>query len=282
MMHDPVFAQRTQQMLEQNCLPTPGPEAFGNTYYEPVRRTTRPMSWHPSTKLLQQQQLSSATTQHTQYPFPNCYDYEAYAQPAQFPPTPAPYSAYSSPVSTFSPLTLPYTAYQLPQQSYTSPVWNTPGAQAIVAATGSGDQCHPTAYDTGSAYAPVSVPDYVEHSHSPTSWVNAPTVGYNQHMTAPPTPEDLPKAQQAEPLVIKEESFAASEAQEEEEEGDIFIGLGLYDPPEKLPYHEEGGLLSASFEPKGKGLKLEDAWEPPAADDEDEEDGEGEAENEDE
>lgn len=139
------------------------------------------------------------------------------------------------------------------------------------------------AYDTSSTYAPVSVPDYVEHSLSPTSWLSAPTVGYSQHMTAPPTPEDLPKAQQAEPLVIKEESFTSAEAHEEEEEGDILIGLGLYDPPEKLPFHEEGGLLSASFEPKGKGLKLEDAWEPPASDDEDEEeDGEGEVENEDE
>lgn len=99
-------------------------------------------------------------------------------------------------------------------------------------------------------------------------------------MTAPPTPEDLPKLQQAEPLVVKEESYPEAEAQqEEEEEGDILIGLGLYDPPEKYPYHGEGGMLGASFEPQGKGLKLEDAWEPPASEDEDEEDGEGEAED---
>lgn len=278
-MHDPVFARRAQQMLEQqqSCLPTPGPDAFGNTYYEPVKRTTRPMSWHPSTNFLQTQQLASATMQqHTQYPFPNCCDSESYAQPAQFPPTPAAYSAYSSPVSTFSPLSVPYSAYQLPQQIYTSPVWNASGAHASVAATmGSGP------FDTGSVYAPVSVPDYVEPSHSPVSWANAPTICYDQNMTAPPTPEDLPKVQHAEPMVVKEECFAASEAQEDEE-GDILIGLGLYDPPEKLPYHEEGGLLSASFEPKGKGLKLEDAWEPPASDDEDDEDGEGEVENEDE
>lgn len=91
---------------------------------------------------------------------------------------------------------------------------------------------------------------------------------------------------QPEPVLQTEESipYQALEANEEdEEEGDILVGLGLYDPPEKLPFQdEEGGLLGASFEPMGKGLKLEDAWEPPVSDDEDEEDGEGEAEGDDE
>lgn len=282
-MNDPVFVQRAQQMLEQPCLPTPGPEAFANNYHEPVKRAARPVSWHPSTQLLQNQQLSSAATQHTQYPFPQCFDYDTtYVQPAQLPPTPAAYSAYSSPVSTFSPLTLPYSTYELPQQSYTSPVWNVSGIQTTATTMGSGDQTHSAAYDASSTYVPVPVPNYVEPSYSPAQWADAPAVGYAQNITAPPTPEDLPKVQQVEP-VVKEETYPASEAQqEEEEEGDILIGLGLYDPPEKLPFQEEGGLLSASFEPKGKGLKLEDAWEPPSSDDEDEEDGEGEAEDEDE
>lgn len=266
-------------MLEQPCLSTPGSEAFANAYYEPVKRAARPMSWHPSTQLLQNQPQMS--TQQTQYPFPSCYDYESYAQPAQLPPTPAAYSAYSSPVSTFSPLTIPYSAYELPQQSYTSPIWNVAGTQTTANVMGSGEQTQVATFDASSAYASVPVPNYVESSYSPVSWVNAPAVGYSQNMTAPPTPEDLPKAQQVEPLV-KLEPYVASEANQEEDEGDILIGLGLYDPPEKLPYSEEGGLLNASFEPKGKGLKLEDAWEPPVSDDEDEEeDGEGEAENDD-
>lgn len=156
------------------------------------------------------------------------------------------------------------------------------GTQTTADTMESGHQAHSTAYDPGSTFAPASVPNYIETAYSPASWVNASTISYRPNMTAPPTPEDLPKAQQVDPVVVKEEPYAASEAsQEEEEEGDILIGLGLYDPPEKLPYYEEGGLLSASFEPKGKGLKLEDAWEPPASDDEDEnEDGEGEDDDE--
>lgn len=113
-------------------------------------------------------------------------------------------------------------------------------------------------------------------------------MGYSQNVTAPPTPEDPPKAQQPEPVVVKQEPLPYSPPEvkdevEEEDEGDILIGLGLYDPPEKL------GLLGASFEPTGKGLKLEDAWEPPVTDDDeddddddDEEDGEGDAESEEE
>lgn len=278
LMNDPIFVQRTQQMLEQPCLPTPGPEAFANTYYEPVKRSARPVSWHPSTQLVQNQPMPSAATQHTQYPFPTCYDYESYVQPVQLPPTPAAYSTYNSPLANFSPLTLPYSAYELPQQGYTSPVWNLFNTQTVSAMTGSTDQTQAMAFDTSSAYTPATVPDYVESSYSPASWANAPAASYTHNMTAPPTPEDLPKAQQVEPLVVKEESEAQ---QEDEEEGDILIGLGLYDPPEKLPCSEDGGVLSAAFEPKGKGLKLEDAWEPPASDDEDEEDGEGEAENDD-
>lgn len=276
MMNDPVFVQRAQQMLEQPCLPTPGPEAFANTYYEPVKRAARPVSWHPSTQLLQNQHLSSTATQHTQFPFPSCYDFESFPQTAQLPPTPAAYSAYSSPVSTFSPLTLPYSAYELPQQSYTSPIWSISDTQATVNTMPSEHQAPSTTFDADSTYAPVPVPNYVEPTYSPASWVNVPAMTYKQNMTAPPTPEDVQKIQQVDPVVVKEEPYVASEVLEEEEEGDILIGLGLYDPPEKPSCHEEGGLFSAIFEPKGKGLKLEDAWEPPASDDEEEnEDGEG-------
>lgn len=140
------------------------------------------------------------------------------------------------------------------------------------------DQVDTCSFNDATTYVPVTIPNYVEPSYSPASWNNIPAVSYSHNVTAPPTPEDPPKVQQPMPVVVKEEPYLEPGVkEEEEEEGDILIGLGLYDPPEKLPY--EGGLLGASFEPKGKGLKLEDAWEPPASDDE--EDGEGEAEEED-
>lgn len=91
-----------------------------------------------------------------------------------------------------------------------------------------------------------------------------------------------------------------------EEEGEILYGMGLYDAPEKplvmrdadtaqqqLGYHRYtiASLLgsyhahaypSASYpEPTGKGLKLEDAWEPPASDDGDDGDDEDRSQAED-
>jgi hypothetical protein len=75
--------------------------------------------------------------------------------------------------------------------------------------------------------------------------------------------------------------------EEKEEEGEILVGMGLYDTSEK--YEEDPqlnnyrstvtSLLGSTFrhnEPTGKGLTLEQAWEPPKSDD-----GDDEAEDED-
>lgn len=280
MMNDPVFIQRATQMLEQPYLPTPGPDVYGNAYYEPVnKRAARPVSWHPSTQQFPQQaQQMPAVSQATQYPFPSYYDIDFYNPPTQFPPTPTAYSAYSSPVSNLSPLTLPYSGYELPQQqAYSSPSWDVsaaPMASTVPAMNSVSAPAYDTTCDFTAAAAPSHVASY--QSQSPDDW----SCYGAQNMATPPTPEDPPRMQQPEPVLQTEESipYQALEENEEEEEGDILIGLGLYDPPEKLPYQGEGGLLGASFEPMGKGLKLEDAWEPPASDDEDDEDGEGEAE----
>lgn len=282
MMNDPVYIHKTQQMLEQPYLPTPGPEVYGNNYCEPVKRPARPVSWHPSTQLpqapqQQYQQQYTMPTQESQYPFPNCFDYETYAPP-QMPPTPAAYSAYNSPVS-FSPLVLPsYTTYELPQQQhYNSPCWSmsaAPMAPSMSAMT----QVSTPAFTTTASYTPACVPSFAEaeNAYSPVSWTNIASTGYSQNVTAPPTPEEPTRTQQIDPVVVKHEAtnyLTSDEVKvEDEEEGDILIGLGLYDPPEKL----HGGLLGSSFEPTGKGLKLEDAWEPPVEEDEDEAEGEEE------
>lgn len=277
MMNDPVFIQRATQMLEQPYLPTPGPDVYGNTYYEPAKRAARPVSWHPSTQQLPQtqHQMPAVSTQQTQYPFPSYYDVDLYNPPTQFPPTPAAYSAYSSPVSTLSPLTLPYSTYELPQ-TYSSPSWDV-SAAAAASTVPAMNSMPASTYATPCSFTPADVPSHVApyESQSPIDW----SCYGLQGVSTPPTPEDPPKLQQPEPVLQTEESIPYQPL-EDEEEGDILIGLGLYDPPEKLPYQGEGGLLGASFEPMGKGLKLEDAWEPPASDDEEEEDGEGEAEDE--
>lgn len=288
MMNDPALLQKTQQVLGQQYLPTPGPDLYGGNYYEPVKRAARPVSWHPSTQLPQkyqqqyQQHYPTSTQQH-QYFVPNSYDHEMYA-PVQMPPTPAAYSAYGSPVSSTSPLILPsYTTYELPQQQqhYASPSWSLSAAPGVPAMT----QTHtPSFAPAPASYIPAPVPSYAaEPSHSPASWNgNMPSTSYIQSMSAPATPEEpinlhypgLATAKSKSQEGLYPAAPVEVKVEDDEDDGDILVGLGLYDPPENL----HGGLLGASFEPTGKGLKLEDAWEPPA-EDEDEADDDNEADD---
>ncbi|KAH8891343.1 hypothetical protein GQ53DRAFT_154060 [Thozetella sp. PMI_491] len=69
-----------------------------------------------------------------------------------------------------------------------------------------------------------------------------------------------------------------SSLEDDEADGEILYGMGLYDTPEnpQLDYHRSTvlsllGPADSADEPTGKGLKLEDAWDPPALDDDDEE-----------
>lgn len=106
----------------------------------------------------------------------------------------------------------------------------------------------------------------------------------------------------SEPAAV--EVVSVSETAEDEADGEILVGMGLYDPPSKSFESFESfdnfdslqsyrssvaQMLGASYDipsamatPTGKGLKLEDSWEPPEnMDDEDEDDDERDAEGED-
>lgn len=283
MMNDPLYVQRAQQMLEQPQLPTPGADMYGNHCYEPVKRSTRPISWHPTSQITQAQATPAFQPQMSQYPFPSYCDYDFYTtQTAQVPPTPAAFSAYSSPGSAFSPLQLPsYNTYELPN-TYASPCWDVTAGPLAPAVTSTIHAQQTPDFVNAALETPAIMPEYAEPSFSPASWANLPPANYSQSVTAPPTPEDPPKAQQPAPVVVKQEPLGFTPPEEQdvvEDDGDILVGLGLYDPPERL------GLLGASFQPTGKGLKLEDAWEPPATDDDEDDDddeaddGEGDAES---
>lgn len=99
--------------------------------------------------------------------------------------------------------------------------------------------------------------------------------------TTPPTPDSSVQSEQAQPAV-SEDAFPFESLDESEEEGEILVGMGLYDTPDK--YEEDpqldhyrstvSSLLGSTYrasEPTGKGLTLEEAWEPPNSDDEEEE-----------
>ncbi|KAL6855757.1 hypothetical protein J3F83DRAFT_454429 [Trichoderma novae-zelandiae] len=105
--------------------------------------------------------------------------------------------------------------------------------------------------------------------------------------TNPPTPSGF--STYPSQLAVPEPAFQVVD--EPEEEGEVLVGLGLYDTPGK--YVEDSSYTFRGFselgtpmlprEPTGKRLKLAEGWVPPSPpDDEDEDDEEEEEEEEDE
>ncbi|PQE05597.1 hypothetical protein CJF30_00007764 [Rutstroemia sp. NJR-2017a BBW] len=104
--------------------------------------------------------------------------------------------------------------------------------------------------------------------------------------TAPPTPDNFLPIQHPEPSFTSEESIPYHPLSEDEPEGEELIGMA---DPQLDNYRIMSQLLGSTYrrtESVGKGLKLEETWQPPTAkedeDDDEEEDGEAEEEEEDE
>lgn len=137
--------------------------------------------------------------------------------------------------------------------------------------------------------------------YSHFDWNNFAVNGFEHASTAPPTPENFLPIQHPEPTFPAEESIPYHPL-DDSDDGEELIGMGLYDTPEpaKAPSSDPqldnyrslmmSHLLGAGrrVEPTGKGLKLEETWNPPPSDDEDEDedddderDGEGESDDED-
>lgn len=133
----------------------------------------------------------------------------------------------------------------------------------------------------------TSAPVETAYSHG-WDWNNFIMHGFGS--TTPPTPETLPQSQLSQPVVSEDIQYQALD-DASEEEGEILVGMGLYDAPEKFNEDPQlnnyrstvSSLLGSSFrgcEPSGKGLKLEETWEPPKSDDEEDDDDEEEEEEE--
>lgn len=278
--------QQPRPVEESMCLPMP-------CFDMDARRSSRPFSWHPPSQYAQQPDLQFyGQPQPTMQPLTSPYalstygDADFFARSHQLPETPLIYSGYTSPASAFSPLSLPQTGLDhQPSQYFTQASWAalpelSPSAPRAVSAIDSHG-------------LPMTVPNgYQEKTSAFTtdSWDSFVSHGFNR-CSAPPTPEDFVQAQQVEPRLQSEESIPFQPLASEEEEGEILYGMGLYDTPEKpvdpqLAYHRSAisSLLGGTFAPPestGKGLKLEDAWEPPASEDGDSQEGDDDADGDD-
>ncbi|KAG5917187.1 hypothetical protein E4U53_004229 [Claviceps sorghi] len=296
MMGNDVWTPQRQQQVLEHVSARP-------------RQTSRPVSWHPSTHVqhqhqhqYQQQQrqhqqqdvvLHQPSSQHQQYlrqqqavyaaPTPSLYGGEhgeLYAGLPQFSPTMTTYSNDTSPCSTFSPLPLLPASDQVHHAQ--TPAWD----ESIKS---------DSVYNSGQTWG-VTDSDALRDQINTRSlgagdldWNSFVMQGFNS--TMPPTPEAFSHGRQ--PPVIPEPYEPLDEP---EEEGEILFGMGLYDAPDKVCQDPQlnhyrstvSSLLGAA--PRGKGLKLEETWEPPTKtdvdadadeDDEDEDDGNDDDNNDD-
>lgn len=272
MVNDALNAQWNAPGSDYGYLPTaPVLDDQREANGQPLtKRAARPVSWHPSSHLPARNYAYSQ--QGSQYTYPT-YSGVGLLNTQAFPPTPSAFSGYASPSSVFSPPSLPYSAFE--GNSYFSTNWH--GTTSSTSPTspspdfsGLPAPCLPLTAQTSPAIE--ALPD----------WDSFNANGFSRAVSTPPTPEDNLFA---ESMAHKLPSHAQETAvEEDEDDGEILIGMGLYDPPDKFDtdptletYRSSvAGLLGAAYkypEPTGKGLKLEDAWEPPETEDEEEGDG---------
>ncbi|KAI8965703.1 hypothetical protein F5Y11DRAFT_277723 [Daldinia sp. FL1419] len=268
--------QQQQQQQQQDCAVYSTPE-------DPIKRNARPVSWHPTSRLQQpNMQIPMPQPDFSQYMMPTPMSYQQtdfYSGYQNLPPTPAIYSGQTSPISSMSPLCLPYaeSSRTQPTPTYIShDAWNpTPQFMPNYTVNSSPSELEPFPSFDGQASF---------------NWDN----GFNAHdfssCTAPPTPDEFQPVQQPQPVVQSEESIPYQPLEEPEEEGEILVGMGLYDPPNKTDEDlsldnyrtTTSQLLDTTYRGRGRGWKLEEAWEPPVSDDEEGEDEDNEEEEEEE
>lgn len=291
MMNDGNMARRQQQVLDY----------LNSTYgYEAPQRPSRPLSWHPSTHMSmaggntqhQQQHLQLHTPGTQMLSTPNMYgDYQDmyFGAGPQYSPMGDSYSTNTSPCSTFSPLPSSFPPLEALQYfpSSTDDTWVTsqkPNSGSLYPGS-TESQAFPELVPSGNSSAPNQTPA--------ADWNSFIMRGFSN--TSPPTPETFLQPQQQAAVPIPESSVPYQPLEEPaEEEGEILVGMGLYDTPEKHVEEDPqlniyrstvSSLLGSNFrpmEPRGKGLKLEETWEPPKSDDEEDEEEDAEGEEQDE
>jgi len=297
MIADTNIARRRGQQLDHNTIQHHfhQPSCYAaQAVEEPIKRSSRPVSWHPSSNSqahhlhhqytakvqhqLEQQQHSQQTTSYpnlyAQYipayalPTPAAYvDDEVHLSHQYIPSTPMQFSTQNSPVTGHI---LSETTSSTAQESTESPPhyfapanWHTAQHHADSMSYGAS----PEALESFPSF-PVS---------SATNWDQTDRPGDYYGGVTPPTPQDTQASQHHEAVTVTSEDSIPYEPLEiPEDEGEILVGMGLYEDPEKVDDDSWLGnyrkttsdLLGTTYRRVGQGLKLEESWEPPASDDE--------------
>jgi hypothetical protein len=200
------------------------------------------------------------------------------------------YSGYTSPASTFSPLCLqPYTGYDQQQQypyveesAFFPPLDNSSSNNN----NSLFNTYQPSMLRNQADSQNITQTDVDNSMYTHFDWANFAANGFD-HATAPPTPENFLPIQHPDAAFQLEEAIPYHALEEDEHAGEELIGMGLYDTPENdkaapsdsqldnyraLMMHQLLGSAYRKQESTGKGLKLEETWNPPASDDGEEDD----------
>ncbi|KAI9816870.1 MAG: hypothetical protein M1827_001515 [Pycnora praestabilis] len=122
---------------------------------------------------------------------------------------------------------------------------------------------------------------YPEPAQQLQAWNYYP-YGHPNGTSAPPTPDFLPIQH---PPALDNEQMHQKQPRKPGQGGKELIGMGLYDSPERISIPDMAldnyrslmmskllGSSHRTYEPTGKGLKLEETWRPPPPEGEDEDD----------
>jgi len=201
-----------------------------------THHATRPFSWHPSSAQFRSSSRQGSTRTSLQPQQTSSEDASKHASYAQsldrlFAEKAEQLDSYSYPKSADSENSMPlYNAQQLSQADST---WSS--------------------YMHGQVTSESQPPSYTSLIYEPTSWFASDQVnGVEAYQSGAQRADTLPIQH---PSISDEQDWDETEHQLIRQKSDELIGLGLYDPPGSTP--PPFGLVT------GKGLKLEETWQPP-------------------
>jgi hypothetical protein len=247
------------RLLDFAYLPTPATEDGLSSFETPSIRPMRPLSWHPSSFQAPAPPYSQGP-QLSHCPFPDGLESKPYSAASPYAQTPLAYSGHASPASAFSPLLMPYSSLDAPSfwpdwtaTERTEPQYLSSRQDELPQPTHApAHSDYPATTATFQPLAPVAADTYPSYSSPPTPL---------HVLGAGPTSEAKMASEEVIPYPI---------LGDDESEGEILYGMGLYDPPEASDRDDLDGIATPMSTLLGttgmtrKGLKLEDAWTPPS------------------
>ncbi|MCJ1418854.1 hypothetical protein MMC32_005205 [Xylographa parallela] len=283
-------ARRRSDMYNQN-IPTPHPGAEPQSGHQTWSMSNvRPVSWHPSSRGVNRSSVratSARTSSYEPQPRNSMIGYQTVAMNGLPTPMTQPDLNANFPVDPFFSLDgsgVPY-QQQITQQS--QPPMAIP--QGYDPAGLSLDTSYPSYVPSNSSYhlefptVPLSgdYPTCSPMSYATQTW--AESLSAFPTYTAPPTPDFLPIQN---PSDMWQGSTTAVQPRLTKPRSKELVGMGLYDHPDRNSFsldsatesHVGSFIADPHHESLGKGLKLEETWQPPA-EEEEEEDDEEEAES---